>query len=145
MVFEYRNGEGHLTGYVLRIDFDDKKITPALMWCKWGDTEGWCHMTFPEPRPLYGLHKLALNPDAPVLVVEGEKTADAAHVLLPSYCVVTWAGGAQAVNKADWGPLARRSVLLWPDADTQGVEAMNEVAGILHERGCKIKVIEAMR
>ena len=34
-------------------------------------------------RPLYGLDFLAARPDAPVLVVEGELTADAARILFP--------------------------------------------------------------
>ena len=140
MVFEYRNEQGHLTGYVLRIDFDDKKITPTVMWCEWGDkTEGWCHYSFPEPRPLYGLDKLALNLDAPVLVVEGEKAADAAHALLPNYCIVTWPGGTKAVQKALWEPLRGRSVVLWPDADEPGIAAMEELGGILYPT--KVKII----
>ena len=146
MVFEYRNEEGHLTGYVLRIDFDDKKITPTVMWCTWADQEGWCHYSFPEPRPLYGLDKLILNPDAPVLVVEGEKAADAAHELLPNYSIVTWPGGTKAVSKALWEPLRGHAVLLWPDADEPGVEAMRELAGILYGMDCttRIKIIEVM-
>ena len=142
MVFEYRNEEGHLTGYVLRIDFDDKKITPTIMWCTWADQEGWCHYSFLEPRPLYGLDKLVLNPDAPVLVVEGEKAADAAHELLPNYSVVTWPGGTKAVSKALWEPLRGRAVLLWPDADEPGIEAMNELALVLHGMDASIKVID---
>ena len=36
-------------------------------------------MAFPEPRPLYGLDRLAAKPAATVLLVEGEKCADAGH------------------------------------------------------------------
>ena len=46
---------------------------------------------FPTPRPLYNLSELALRPDSPVLIVEGEKTADAAK-LFPDYVVVTSSG-----------------------------------------------------
>ena len=38
----------------------------------------WRWLSFPIPRPLYGLDRLAANPDATVLIVEGEKCADAA-------------------------------------------------------------------
>ena len=38
---------------------------------------------FAEPRPLYGLDRLAAHPEAPVLVVEGEKTADAPASFFP--------------------------------------------------------------
>ena len=42
-----------------------------------------------EPRSLYGLDRLADPTKATVLVVEGEKAADAAARLFPSLAVVT--------------------------------------------------------
>jgi hypothetical protein len=42
----------------------------------------WYFKAAPKPRPLYGLDRLAARPDAPVLVVEGEKAAEAAAVAL---------------------------------------------------------------
>ena len=47
-------------------------------------------------RPIYGLADLAARPDAPVLVVEGEKAADAAAELLPDYVAVTIHGELQS-------------------------------------------------
>lgn len=135
MVFEYHSVDGQLLGYVLRVEFEDDKITPSIMWCRWGDTQGWCHYTPPDPRPLYNLHKLNGN-DAPVLIVEGEKAADAAHKLLPKYVVVTWQGGTQAVKKSDWSVLKGRRVTIWPDADQPGIDAAEQIAGIIGE--CKI-------
>lgn len=75
---------------------------------------------FAEPRPLYGLDRLAARPEAPVLVVEGEKTADAAGELFPDYVAVTAPGGSKAAGKADWSPLAGREVVAWPDNDKAG-------------------------
>jgi Domain of unknown function (DUF6371) len=75
---------------------------------------------FREPRPLYGLDLLAQRSDAPVLVVEGEKTADAAAKLFPDYVVVTSPHGAKAAHKAEWTPLAGRAVTIWPDNDLDG-------------------------
>ncbi len=149
-VYEYRNAEGMLVAYVLRIDFEDGKITPCIMWCEWreqeGATEGWCHYSLPEPRPLYGLDGLHRNPDAPVLVVEGEKAADAAHKLLPAYAVVTWAGGTQVIKLTDWGPLQGRRLTLWPDADEVGVEAMEKVAAKAMDAGAgEVRVVDVMR
>lgn len=72
----------------------------------------------PEPRPLYDLHLLKQNPTKPVLVVEGEKTAEAAKKLVAgNYIVTTWPFGTNAVDKVDWMPLYGRKVLIWPDAD----------------------------
>jgi Domain of unknown function (DUF6371) len=75
---------------------------------------------FVEPRPLYGLDRLAARPEAPVLVVEGEKTADAASELFPDYVAVTAPGGSNAAGKADWSPLQGRQVVVWPDNDKAG-------------------------
>jgi uncharacterized protein (DUF927 family) len=84
---------------------------------------------------LYGLDQLAARPNAPVILVEGEKTADAAQELLPGHVVVTWPGGSKAVGKVDWSPLAGRAVTLWPDADNEGGKAMDEVRRLLANAG----------
>ena len=114
--------------YVLRIEFGDgKKITPMIMWCKWGEEEGWCHYSFPEPRPLYG----GLTGKA-ILIVEGEKARDAAaKVMSEHYDVVTWAGGTQVPGKTDWTPLKGKKVLLWGDADAPGEGAMVAISNHL--------------
>lgn len=147
MVFEYRNAESRLMGYVLRIDTDSGKVTPTVLWCKRSgteDKEGWCHYTFKVPMPLYGLDELARNPDASVMIVEGEKVADAAHRTMSQYCVVTWPGGTQVPGKVDWSVLAGRNVVIWPDADEQGVKAAGEIADILVELGANVRVVEVM-
>jgi hypothetical protein len=85
----------------------------------------------PKPRPLFGLNELAAKPDAPVLVVEGEKCAVAAQAVLIDWAVVTWPSGADAVPHADWSPLQGRAVWVWPDADESGQRAAQQIAGIL--------------
>lgn len=106
--------------------FPGKAIRP-LHWdgdkWKWGQPTG--------KRPLYNRDRLKANPDAFVLVVEGEKTADAAQRLFPSLVVTTWPGGCKATGKADWSPLSGRRVALWPDADSVGLHAMLTVAGMV--------------
>ena len=96
---------------------------------------------WPAPRPLYGLPNLLQRPEAPVLVVEGEGTADAAARLFPGHVVLTWANGSKAIAKADWTPLAGRSVTLWPDADAAGVEAMQSLASLLHPLDCQLQLV----
>jgi len=83
--------------------------------------KGWAK---PLQPPIYRLPELEANPDAPVLVVEGEKTADAAAKLFPDHVVISWATGASAVDRIDWTPLTGRTLLLWPDNDAPGVRAM---------------------
>ena len=96
---------------------------------------------WPAPRPLYGLPGLGQRPEAPVLVVEGEGTADAAARLFPQHVVLSWANGSKAIAKADWTPLAGRSVTLWPDADAAGVEAMESLAALLHPLDCQLQLV----
>ncbi|MBN8921606.1 MAG: DNA primase [Rhodanobacter sp. 68-29] len=134
----YRDAAGALMAYVLRVEMDDGgKITPAVTWCIGPDGKAqWCLQPLPEPRPLCGLDALAAKPDAPVLVVSGEKCRDKAARLLPMYAVVTWCGGDKGVGKTDWAPLQGRELVLWPDADDSGRGAMLgyvDGSGLLHE------------
>lgn len=101
----------------------------------------WHGLAYPAPRPLYHLRELLADPTLPVLVVEGEKAAEAATAALTTHAVVTWCGGCNAMKSTDWGPLARRQVVLWPDADEVGRKAMSEIATILVTMGCQIAII----
>lgn len=125
-VYPYRNKHGHLLGYVLRVEFDDKKITPGVWWTinKAAKFEGWAHGSYPEPRPLYGLDRLYERPQAQVLLVEGEKCADAANaafgLLGVNVVAVSWMGGGKSLSKTYWKSLKGRSVVIWPDNDEEG-------------------------
>jgi hypothetical protein len=135
----YFDGNGEVLGYVARYEpaGERKQIVP---WT-W-DGERWGMGQWPSPRPLYGLKELEARPDSAVLVVEGEKAADAARRFATPYVVITWPAGAMATDKADWTPLTGRKVLLWPDADEPGKKAMQRVAQIIHERASEVKVLE---
>lgn len=93
----------------------------------------WKGYTGTEKRPLYNLGKLHSCPGRPVLVVEGEKTADAAAKLFPEWVVTTWMGGTANVRKADWTILIERrtQVVLWADADEPGRKAMAYLAQLI--------------
>lgn len=125
-VYPYRNKHGQLIGYVLRVEFDGRKITPGIWWTKNHATgfEGWAHGSYPAPRPLYGLEDLYANPDDQVLLVEGEKCKDAASVYMEGRKVtaVTWMGGGKSIEKTYWKSLAGRSVIIWPDNDAEGLK-----------------------
>ncbi|MFN7184828.1 MAG: hypothetical protein ACK5VE_00465, partial [Alphaproteobacteria bacterium] len=150
----YRTAAGGITGYVHRFVTSDggKEILP----CVWSQhpTKGkaWKWRQWDQPRPLYRLDECEWTVARPVLVVEGEKCADAAWAALGlSHWVTTWSGGGNAVHKADFGPLEGRRVILWPDCDAKrdkgtnallpeekqpGVKAMERAAQILLELGC---------
>ena len=120
----YLDASGELLGYACRFVREDggKTYQPltlfretasgALKW-KW---KGWA-----EPRPLYGLDRLAARPGALVLLCEGEKAADAASDLMPDYVAVTSPNGSKSAGKADWSVLRGRRVVIWPDADAPGL------------------------
>lgn len=120
----YRDAAGKPLGYVYRFrtSTGGKEILPLVFARNdKSSAEEWRWMAFPEPRPLYGLDRLAAKPDATVLLVEGEGCADAGDALLPEFAVMSWPGGGKAVKKADWRPLAGRKVIAWPDADAKRV------------------------
>jgi len=125
----YRLADGRLYGFVCRFDTPDGKEVLPYVWATDGNRSEWRWQGFDNPRPLYNLHLLEANPSATVLLVEGEKTADAAQAQLdPSRVVVTtWPGGSMAIAHVDWAPLWGRKVLMWPDNDVQGISAMLHV------------------
>jgi len=126
----YRDHQGRVLGYVARFETPEGKQVLPLTYCAQGLRAAWRWKSFLEPRPLYGLDRLAAaDADAPVLIVEGEKAADAAQRLLsPDFVAVTWAGGSKAVGKADFTPLSGRTVCIWPDNDDSGITASQTVA-----------------
>lgn len=135
-----RSGAGAVLHYVARYEpaGERKQIVP---WT-WADGK-WQTKGPPTPRPLYGLDRLAALPDAGVLIVEGEKCADAACDLFRgAYAVVTWTGGSGAVHLADWSPVHGRRVLIWPDADDAGIGAANRLAGMLVANCQTVSVVD---
>lgn len=148
----YRSMSGEIIGYIARYDHQGEKIYWPYLW----NGEKFAKKIWPAPRPLYGLELLALYPDHHVLIVEGEKAADAARIIVhgQKYIVLSWSGGVSSIAKSDWSVLEGRSVLLWPDADKHekdgkilpvheqpGTVAMAKLVDILSPYCPTIKVI----
>lgn len=131
VAYAYRTAEGALIGYVARWETETGKVFTPYRWNK----GRWEAKAFVRPRPLYGLDRLAAHPEKRVLLVEGEKAADAAHAALPGFVAIAWPGGANAVGYIDWTPLKGRDVDLWPDADDAGREAMRRISEKLINQG----------
>ena len=129
----YTDAQGKTLCYVMRFDLaDGRKVVLPLCYGRMGlGSPQWAWKALPAPRPLYGLQNLAAMPNAPVLIVEGEKAADAAQAIFPAYAVTTWSGGAMAVDKTDFSPLVGRCVVIWPDNDDPGFTAALAVASKL--------------
>ena len=130
MALQVRRWE--LAGYVARWDRPGggKEIRPLVL------RDGrWRQKGINGPRPLYNLPELGERPDAPVLVVEGEKTSDAAGRLFASHVPTTSMGGAKAPHFSDWKPLKGREVMIWPDNDGDGQQYAEAVAALVLEAG----------
>lgn len=147
----YRDGEERLLGYACRWDLPpkydgekpDKEFSFAA-WCR--NRKGECRWKLkhlPAPRPLYNLDKLAARSDAPVVICEGEKSADAAARVFPNSVCITSPGGSRAAAQADWTPLSGRKVRVWPDHDEVGEKYAAEIARILHGLESEVSVIDA--
>lgn len=138
----YRDTDGGILGYVTRYETQEGKQIRCWTWGARGQTAPtWGCGHWNSPRPLYGLFQLAKRQGDPVVVVEGEKSAESAAKLLPSYIASTWSGGANAWSKADWTSLNGRTVLIWPDADEPGWDVGEKIAAQLATLGCKVRVV----
>ena len=135
----YRDREGGTIFFVCRFDSDAGKDVLPLVFAEGPDgRRGWRWKGLPVPRPLYCLDRLAARPDAPVVVTEGEKAADAAQKLFPDHVAVTSPNGSDAAGRADWSPMEGRQVMVWPDADEKGAKYASDVARLCRDAGAKL-------
>jgi uncharacterized protein (DUF927 family) len=135
-IWHYHDASGGVLFLVCRFDSPDggKEFSPFTFGTLNG-RGGW-HWKAPRvPRPLYGLDRLAVRPDAPVIICEGEKPADAAEKLFSDYVAITSPNGAKAANNADWAPLAGRRVIIWPDHDEEGTGYAADAARLSSKAG----------
>ncbi len=135
-IWNYKDAQGAVLFAVARWDNEDgtKKIRP-LSWLRNSDgSEGWAFKAHPAPRPLYNLGLLKASPTAAVVIVEGEKCAEAAGAVFPKSIITTTSGGSNAASKTNWSPLQGRArVLVWGDADVAGDKYAHDVIRILSE------------
>jgi AAA domain/Domain of unknown function (DUF6371) len=142
MVHDYRGQNDELLFYVRRREATatEKKQFHPLIYGALGGVTGWQSKQPPAPKALYGLNRLRQShetQDVPVLLCEGEKSANAAQDLFPDYACLSWCGGAQSAHLADVTPLAGRNVIIWPDNDAEGAAA----ASALHKNLPKARVL----
>lgn len=150
--WEYRDTTGRRLFYVARYEWDEvdkdgkrklRKVTPAVTWGHGEDGRRRWRAKGNGLNILFGLEQLAARPDAPVLVVEGEKTACAARLLFPGWVVMAWKGGAGNARNIDVSPLAGRDVVLWPDADEDGggTRAMEKIGKAALKTGAAVRLV----
>lgn len=163
----YRDREGRLHGYTCRVEFqkDDGTTGKDVIPVTWqkntaSGAEQLRQGALQKPRLLYGTELLDSHPKANIILVEGEKTAEAARRLLASLpvLVMTWPGGGKAAKLADWALLAGRKIVGWPDCDGKadpqtgdylpyheqpGVAAMLTIAGLVDAEMRIVRVPDA--
>lgn len=146
--YEYRSANGDVIQVVIRFDHasEPKQIRP-VRYCGRSATGHVLWTTaVDKPRPLYGLDRLARNPEKTVLVTEGEKAADEAARLFPDYVSITWMSGASNVPHAEMLALAGRDLILWPDNDLAGRAAMRLFAAHAHAAGASsVRIVDVPR
>lgn len=145
-VAAYVNENGELCNYILRYPNNkdgSKNIKPLTYGALYGKTT-WQKKGIKENRTLYNLKYLVDHPDKPVLIVEGEKAADAAIKLYgDEYCVITSSFGAHSAGKTDWKFLKDRDVTFCPDHDKDGQKYLRDVAKLTVDAGVKsFRVVE---
>jgi putative DNA primase/helicase len=92
----------------------------------------WVAKKPPNGYLLYNLDQIQAHPNKKIVICEGEKSAEAVSELLSSsiYIGTCWPGGSknQNIDNTNLTPLANRDVILWPDNDDEGKQAMQHVA-----------------
>jgi len=82
------------------------------------------------------------NDSAAILIVEGEKTADAAKSVLPDTNVCTW---SRSARDTDWSFCKDKDVFCWPDNDMTGFQKAREVTDELRKHAPKsIRIVQAI-
>ena len=119
----YRMADDSLLVTVMRREGSDgkKRGNPPI----WRDPTGVKAPT--AGYPLYRLPSILANPNKPLIVVEGEKTALCAQDLFGDrFEATTSIGGTGSAGQTDWTPARGRPVWVWPDAENPDAENPHE-------------------
>jgi len=132
-VYPYRDAAGNILAAVYRFGTGSgKQIRPYD--AQAGEWKA------PAVRPLYGLEYLADATSRQVVLVEGEKCADA--LMKHDVLSVASMGGSNAAHLTDWSPLQGFEVTIWPDNDEAGMSYAYAAARELLAAGAHVKLID---
>jgi putative DNA primase/helicase len=97
----------------------------------------WKWKGFADPKPLYNVDKL--NPDLPIIIVEGEKTVHSGEIISKKYNFITWPGGSGGVKKADWAQLGQgKRCFIIPDNDEPGSKSAQYIQEQVNGLLCRV-------
>jgi hypothetical protein len=135
--YDIRDEAGRLVAVHVRIEHPDG--SKRFVWMRDGST-GLAGLKTAD-LPLFGAERLVRDPEAAVLVTEGEKAALAGgHLGFLAVASVTGASGCP--GQKPLSALRGRNVLLWPDLDAPGREHMLRVGAALRGLARSVRVIE---
>jgi len=133
-VYEVRDADGHLVAEHVREDRPEGK---RFWWRRSGGVRGLGGIPVRD-LPLFGSELLRDRPQDPVVVVEGEKATQAARRFeLLAVGTVTGAAGCPSPKALE--QLRGRTIVLWPDNDTPGLDHMRRLAVALKEIAASVR------
>lgn len=137
---------------------DKAYLTLAYFGLNWGwqvcskRKNGTFQLLQPDQRyPLYNQHLIfKQQPPNFLIVVEGEKTADAAQRLFDAagynWVAVAWPNGAESAHRCDFLPCRALKTIHWPDRDKAGLKAISAVVAQLARAGAgDVGVVDAWK
>ena len=137
--YRYYSSKGVPVGCVVRCDKDingDKVKSFAQFSYDW-IKKRWNASWSGDGKPLYNLQEIVSRPDVPVMIVEGEKAAEAAKLLFPEYVVTTSCMGSASPRSSNWSCLSGRDVIIARDNDLTGSRYARSLNDILTKQGAK--------
>ena len=140
-LYTYKNANGEVCFYIHRVDkdFGKKDIIPYSYFEREDTGESkWQPKAWEKDRPLYNEEKIKTAYGKKIAICEGEKTTKAINDnpdLNEKYLAVTWSGGSNSAWKTKFQALKDKEIVLFPDNDQSGYEAMHYVAKTCIEQG----------
>lgn len=143
--FPYHDKTGAVVTASVRVDYFDSANKPAKTFRMIRAVDGGFAIGgIDGRRPLYCLPRVMEAKT--VIVVEGEKCADALNLLFAAVertdiVATTSIGGAQSPGKTDWSTIAGKQVFVWPDNDEAGEKYLDAVTALVDSPWNRVKVI----
>jgi len=128
-MYPYRDTAGESIAAVYRFEGQGgkKEIRPYCL-----ERGAW---VWPAEPVLYELDGITARKSEAVIIVEGEKCANA--LSMKGFLATTSMGGSNAADKSDWSTLKGRRVIIWPDNDVPGHKYARKVAKLCLKAGAE--------
>jgi uncharacterized protein (DUF927 family)/5S rRNA maturation endonuclease (ribonuclease M5) len=137
--YHYYSSKGIPVGCVVRCDknIEGDKVKSFAQFSYDRIKERWQSSWSGEGKPLYNLQEIIRRADVPVMIVEGEKTAEVAKTLFPDYVITTCCMGSASPRSSNWSFLRNRDVIIAPDNDSIGAKYARTLNDILQRKEAK--------